>query len=82
MPLSPDEIRRMLAVVRATEAVEIDCDACVMQVGEFAELQLAGKPVPEALKMVEQHLSICQECREEYELLERALVELVKVRQS
>jgi predicted anti-sigma-YlaC factor YlaD len=63
----------MLDVVRATQAVEIDCDVCLMQVGEFAELYLVGKPIPEGLRAIEQHLSICDECREEYEMLCLAL---------
>jgi len=81
MPLAPHEIQKMLDVVRATETVEIDCDACLLHVAEFAELHLLGRPVPEALKVVEQHLLICDECREEYEILGQALLELAKVRQ-
>ena len=77
MPLTPDEIRKLLDVVRATQAVEIDCDDCLLQVGEFAEAYLIGKPVPEGLKAVEQHLSICNECREEFEALCQAIKGLV-----
>ncbi|MCY2963247.1 MAG: hypothetical protein NT069_06265 [Planctomycetota bacterium] len=73
MSLSRPELQKMLDVVRATQPVEIDCDVCVMQVGEFAELNLLGKPIPEGLKAIEQHLSICEECREEYEMLFVAL---------
>lgn len=73
MSLTPEEIRNMLDVVRATQSVEIDCDVCLSQVGEFAELHLVGKPVPEGLKSVEQHLSICAECREEFEALCEAM---------
>ena len=69
MSLSRPELQKMLDVVRATQLVEIDCDVCLMQVGEFAELNLVGKPIPEGLKAIEQHLSICDECREEYEML-------------
>ena len=69
MSLSRPELQKMLDVVRATQPVEIDCDECLMQVGEFAEMNLIGKPVPEGLKAIEQHLSICDECREEYEML-------------
>ena len=69
MPLSRPELQKMLEVVRATQPVEIDCDVCLMRVGEFAELHLVGKPIPEGLRAVEQHLSICDECREEYEML-------------
>lgn len=73
MSLTPEEIQKMLDVLRATEAVEIDCDVCLGQVGEFAELHLVGKPVPEGLRAIEQHLAICNECREEFEVLCRAL---------
>jgi hypothetical protein len=45
----------------------IDCDVGLSQVDEFAEMYFIGKPVPEGLKVVEQHLSICNECREEFE---------------
>lgn len=69
MSLSRPELQKMLDVVRATQPVEIDCDVCLMQVGEFAELNLVGKPIPAGLKAIEQHLSICDECREEYEML-------------
>ena len=69
MSLSRPELQKMLDVVRATQPVEIDCDECLMQVGEFAEMNLIGTPVPEGLKAIEQHLSICDECREEYEML-------------
>lgn len=73
MALTPEEIRKMLDVVRATQAVEIDCDVCLTHVGEFAELHLVGKPVPDGLKAVEQHLAICSECREEFQALCRAM---------
>ena len=69
MSLSRPELQKMLDVVRATQSAEIDCDICLMQIGEFAELLLVGKPITEGLKAIEQHLSICDECREEYELL-------------
>lgn len=69
MPVTADDIRQLLAVVRDTQASEIDCDQCLMQVGEFAEGRLAGKSVADGLKAVEQHLAICPECREEFEAL-------------
>ena len=69
MPLSRPELQKMLDVVRATQPVEIDCDVCLVRVGEFAELNLVGKSIPEGLQAVEQHLSVCDECREEYEML-------------
>ena len=73
MPVTGEEIQLILNVVRDTQAVEIDCDVCLMQVGEFAEHRLAGKPVAEGLKAIEQHLLICPECREEFEALCEAM---------
>ena len=72
-PFTPDEIQKSLDLVGGTRAVEIDCDDCLHQVGEFAETYVLGKPVPEGLKALEQHLSICEECREEFDALYRAI---------
>jgi len=76
MPLSKKEIEELIRIVGLTKDDEINCDQCLSFVAEFAEHKLAGKSVPEGLKAVEQHLSICVECRDEYEALEKALREI------
>jgi len=76
MPLSRKEIESLMRLVGLTHDVEINCEQCLALVAEFAEGELAGKSLPEGLKSVEQHLSICSECREEYEALRRTLDEL------
>ena len=73
MPLSQEEIDGLLRAVGLTKDDEINCEQCLSVVAEFAELELAGKSIPDGLKIVEHHLSICAECREEYEALRRAL---------
>ena len=76
MPLSNKELEGLLRLVGLTNDKEINCEQCLALVAEFAEHELAGKSVPEGLKMVEQHLSVCSECREEYQALQRALDEM------
>ena len=76
MPLSNKELEGLLRLVGLTDDNEINCEQCLALVAEFAELELAGKTVPEGLKVIEQHLSVCSECQEEYEALQRALGEL------
>ena len=76
MSLTPEEIQKMLELVRATQADEIDCNGCLSRVGEFAEVHLVGKPVPEGLMSVEQHLVICGECWEEFAALCQAMKSL------
>ena len=76
MPLSNKELEGLLRLVGLTNDKEINCEQCLALVAEFAEHELAGKSVPEGLKAVKQHLSVCSECREEYEALQRALGKL------
>ncbi len=73
MPLSKKEIDNLMRQVGLTKDSEINCEQCLAIVAEFAEHQLAGKSVAEGLTAIEHHLSICGECREEYEALLRTL---------
>lgn len=76
MPLSRDEIDGLLRMVGLTEDSELNCEQCLALVAEFAEQNLAGKTIHEGLHVVQQHLSICTECREEYEALRLTLNEM------
>lgn len=73
MALSKEQVDGLLRLVGLTKINEINCDDCLAAVAEFAELQLVGKSLPEGLHAVEHHLSVCDECREEYEALLRTL---------
>lgn len=73
MTLSKQEIDGLMRLIGLTKDDEIDCEQCLALVAEFAEQALAGKSIPEGLKAIEHHLSLCAECREEYEVLQRAL---------
>ena len=73
MPLSRKEIENMVRLVGLTRDSEINCEDCLSVVSEFAEKQLRGKSISEGLEAVEHHLSICDQCREEYEALRKAL---------
>ena len=73
MGLSKKDIHGLLRLVGLTKEEEIDCEECLSRVAEFAEQALAGKSIPAGLKAVAQHLSVCAECREEYEVLQQAL---------
>lgn len=77
MTLSKSEIDRLMGLIGLTKESELTCEQCCLTlVSEFAERQLAGKSIPEGLKAVEHHLSVCADCREEYEALRQALKEM------
>ena len=73
MKLTPEQIDGLVSALRLTRDTEVDCDECLSHVAEFAELELTGKPTPDALAVIAHHLSLCPECNEEYEKLKTAI---------
>ena len=73
MALTRTEARALIEAILATQAEEPACDECLRGVAEFAEAELTGRPIPDAVALVRAHLERCGECREEYEALRRAL---------
>ncbi len=73
MALDRLQLRRLLAFVGSTRDDEIACDECLADMAEFAEAELVGAEIPVALRRVEEHLSACPECADEYAVLMEAL---------
>jgi len=73
MTLSDDQIRSLVHALSITREHEIDCSECLDMVAEFAERELARRPIPDALETVRHHLTRCGECLEEYQALFTAL---------
>jgi hypothetical protein len=73
MALKLEEVRSLVQATLATRPAEIGCDDCLAQVAAYAERELAGLPASAALRLVEEHVGNCPECREEYEALLTAL---------
>lgn len=72
-PLTAQQIEGFVRLVSLTRDREFVCGESLQHVGEFAERQLAGLPLDDALACVEHHLSACPECREEYLALMKIL---------
>jgi hypothetical protein len=73
MSLSKQEIEDLMRIVGLTMDDEFDCERCLQQVAEFADRVLMGRSIPAGMEAIAQHLSVCAECREEFEALLRAL---------
>jgi hypothetical protein len=69
MPLSKDQLCRLLEIVADTRDDEISCDDCLSGMAEFADARLLGNTISAALSRIEAHIEFCPECKEEYELL-------------
>lgn len=73
-PLSDNEnLQKVMHMLANTLEVEMSCDEVFAVLDQFAELVARGEDVSQAMSLVKQHLSMCPDCREEYEALERIL---------
>ena len=71
--VTPQQIEGLVRLISQTRERELNCAECQRNIGEFAERQFAGLPLEGALAGVEQHLTVCSECREEFLALEKIL---------
>ena len=76
MTISKEQIQSLMQYVEATSEDPLDCDGCFGRIGEFAELHLAGKTVPDAMRCIEAHLRNCPCCKDEFNCLLEALEEM------
>ena len=71
--LEVEKLKMLVRAIITTRPDEIGCDECYEQLDRFVEMELAGRNPAEAMPLVEDHLSRCRECREEFEALLGAL---------
>ena len=76
MPLSHEQVMMLINALDLTSDDEITCGECLDDLAEFAEAELAGKSLPEALQAVSAHLELCGECHDEFDALLLALAAL------
>ena len=68
-----DIFRALVEEIVEVREEEIGCDECFEQVDRFIEMELSGLNAAQAMPLVQEHLEICGECREEFEALLMAL---------
>jgi hypothetical protein len=69
-----DSFRAVIKEIAETrEREEIGCDECFEQVDRFIDMDLSGLNAAQAMPLVQEHLQMCGECREEFEALLTAL---------
>ena len=73
MSLSNEQIDNLIRIVGGVSADQTDCDGCLGYLAEFAELELAGKTIPEAMRHIQVHLENCFCCKKELACLLDAL---------
>ena len=67
------DLKQALGRLLGPAGPEIGCDECFEQLDRFVEMKLSGLNAAQAMPLVQEHVEICGECREEFEALLAAL---------
>ncbi len=73
MKIPIDKLKAMVRGVARTREIEYSCDDTYRLLDEFAEAVVQGKDAAKMMPLVQQHLEMCPDCREEFEALLRVL---------
>lgn len=65
--------QKILEMLKKTQEEELTCDEVFALLDQFAEMAARGEPVASLMPLVQQHLDLCGDCREEYESLLRVI---------
>lgn len=68
-----ERTKRLISMVEATEDQEIACEETSRLLDEYADLVIRGEDAGALMPAVRHHLSMCMDCRQEYEALLIAL---------
>jgi hypothetical protein len=66
-------MKRLLQSLAMTDEQELSCDDVFALLDQFAEMVKRGEDTAEYMPLVQKHLTMCPDCREEYETLLRIM---------
>ena len=69
----PEEFQKLLKMIANTKEVEFSCDDVYHLLDQYSEAVVQGKNAEELMPLVEHHIDMCPDCREEFEALLRVL---------
>ena len=70
---SPETLRKMAEMLAHTRDEEYSCDEVLALMDQFAEMVMRGEDAAHLMPLVQHHLEMCGDCREEFEALLRIL---------
>ncbi len=71
--VQPEALQKMMDMLARTDEVELTCDEVFAMLDQFTELAVQGVDVAHLMPLIQRHLDMCADCREEYESLKRVL---------
>jgi hypothetical protein len=71
--LYPGDLDKLLRAIAETRETEIGCEESFERMDYFAEMELSGLDAGALMPLVCDHLSKCEDCRDTFEALLRAM---------
>lgn len=73
VPLDSPSIDRLLHLLCDTREDELSCEEVFSRLDEYVDCLLSHRHVMDQLPLMEHHLSLCADCRDELHALQQAL---------
>jgi hypothetical protein len=70
---TPEALRKIIQSIEKTQEVELSCDDVYHLLDQYTELAVQDGNTEQLMPLVEHHIDICPDCREEFEALLRVL---------
>jgi hypothetical protein len=75
VPLDGPSVDRLLHLLCDTRDDELSCEEVFLRLDEYVDCLVSHAQVMEQRPLVEHHLSLCADCRDELSALQRALAQ-------
>ena len=69
----PEQFKKLIRMIENTQDIELSCDDVYQLLDQYTEVVAQGNDSKELMPLVEHHIDICPDCREEFEALLRIL---------
>lgn len=69
----PEQFKKLMHMIENTQDIELSCDDVYQLLDQYTEVVAQGDDAQELMPLVEYHIDICPDCREEFEALLRIL---------
>jgi len=69
-----EKMQKVMAMLANTKEVELTCDEVFAVLDQFTEMAARGEDVSQLMPLIQQHLDMCEDCREEYKVLEKIVM--------
>jgi len=69
MALTPEQVDRLLQMIRQTRETELTCPECLDELDRYTQRTLDDTPIEGLLQRVREHLEACPCCDRQFQLV-------------